>query len=147
MDQILLYLWLFAAVVLKTVDGIIGWLTSAGFSSGVLLFAIVTAGLFIGFNKWSVGIDLRLQTIERKLGIEHLPPKPTKITWWAPLFWFVAAAYLMGKSLSADGLPYFVVLATSGFMFLVCAFCTFYFLNQFMRDYFQRTNHLKKNRD
>ncbi len=88
MDQILIYWWFFVALIVSVVDETFDWLRPHGFSSGMFLFAILTAGLFTGFNKWSVGVDLRIQAIEKKLGIEHQPRRETKkITWWAPLLW------------------------------------------------------------
>lgn len=139
MEQVILYAWLFVGIVVYAVDTLNDWLTAHGFFSGIIIIVIIGAYAFNVLDKWSIGIEERLQAIESKLGIERAPSVKKKSAWWTLLAVFIAAVYLLGKSLQAEGLLAFAAgIALSGFMLLVCVFCAYCFTDQAVRDYWQK---------
>jgi len=139
MAQILSYGWIFVGVFVYAVDALSDWLAAHGFSSGIVILVIIGVFAFNVLDKWSIEIEERLQAIESKLGIERPPPVKKKSPWWKLLIWFVVAVYLLGKSLQAESLLAFLAgIALSGFMLLLCAFCAYCFVDQAVRDYWQR---------
>jgi hypothetical protein len=145
MDQVILYTELFVGAVVYAVDMLIDWLTAHGFSSGVVVIGIIGAVAFSVLDKWSIGIEKRLQAIESKLGIERAPPIKKKSHWWGLLAWFVVTVYLLGKSLHAKSLLAFAVgIAVSGLMLLLCAFCAYCFIDQAVRDHWRKKREIQE---
>lgn len=145
MDPVILYAGLFVSAVVYAVDMLSDWLTAHGFSSGIVVIGIIGAVAFSVLDKWSIGIEERLQAIESKLGIERAPPVKKKSHWWWLLAWFVAAVYLLGKSLEAESsLAVVVGIALSGFMLLLCAFCAYCFIDQTVRDHWRKKREIQE---
>jgi hypothetical protein len=136
MEQIISYAAIFLALVVSAVDTLTAWLAEHGFSSGILIIAIIGAYAFRALNKWLFEIEERLQDIELKLSIERTARIEKKYPWWTLLAWFVFAVYLLGKSIQAEGsLAFAAGIALSGFMLLICAFAAYCFVDQVVRDY------------
>ena len=93
MEQIISYAWFFVGIVVYAVDALSDWLAAHGFSSGIVIIAIIGAYALNILDKWSIGIEERLQAIESKLGIERTPPIKKKYAWWTFLAWFVIVTY------------------------------------------------------
>ena len=121
------------------------WLTAHGFSSGIVIIGIIGAVAFSVLDKWSIGIEERLQAIESKLGIDRAPPVKKKSYWWGLLAWFLVAVYLLGKSLQAESsLAFAGGIALSGFMLLLCAFCAYCFIDQSVRDHWRKKREMQE---
>jgi hypothetical protein len=145
MDQVILYTELFVGAVVYAVDMLIDWLTAHGFSSGVVVIGIIGAVAFSVLDKWSIGIEKRLQAIESKLGIERAPPIKKKSHWWGLLAWFIVAVYILGKSLQAESSFAFAVgIALSALMLLLCAFCAYCFIDQAVRDHWRKKREIQE---
>ena len=145
MDQVILYAGLFVGTVVYALDMLSDWLTAHGFSSGIVVIGIIGAVAFSVLDKWSIGIEGRLQAIESKLGIERAAPVKKKSHWWGLLAWFVVAVYLLGKSLQAESSLAFVVgIALSGLMLLLCAFCAYCFIDQAVRDHWRKKREIQE---
>ena len=136
MEQIIVFAWLFLALVVNAVDGLSGWLTEQG-------WLIVPLGLFVLFgfhamDKWSIQFAGRVEAIEKKLGIQYTPPVKKKSAWWTLLAMFVLAVYMLGKSLQAEGLRAPIGIILSCLFLLLCAFVAYCFIDEAVRDYWSK---------
>jgi hypothetical protein len=141
MEQIIFLGWSFLALVVTTVDGLNDWLNAQGLTPWLLVLGIVVLFGFHAVDKWSTEFSGRVEAIERKLGIQHTPPIRKKSAWgtWGPLLLiFVVGVHLLGKSLEGEGLRAFGGIVLSGFIFLLCAFAAYCFIDEAVRDYWRK---------
>lgn len=99
MEQLLLYLSAFVAVIVIVVDAGLDWLASRGATGAVLLLGVIVFIAFHRLDKWMVEIGERIDVIERELGIKPPIPQNNKHPWFMLLVLVLAAVYFLGKAL------------------------------------------------
>lgn len=146
MEQILVYAWAFMAVIVYVVDALGEWLTTHGISGWVIAIGVFALYGFSVIDKWSIEVEQRLQGIEEKIGIQYEKPVQRPKALWLKLFvFFVAAVYLLGKSLQAEGsFAFFGGIALAGFMLFLWGLCVFSFAADALTKHWRKEQTIRK---